>query len=180
MTEKLNKIKVIAMDCDGTLTDGKMIFLGREQLKFFNAHDGLGITLARKSGLLIVWVTGSSTPAIQARAEMLGVHEVMDGCANKADAMDLICEKYGVSLDEIAFIGDDLNDLLAMRKAGFSACVSNSVPEVKAYCDYITEKHGGEGAVREVIELILKAQNKWQTILDNFENYTFAQKKIVQ
>lgn len=174
----LKNIKAIAMDCDGTLTDGKMIFLGTEQLKFFNAHDGLGITLARKCGLKIIWVTGSSTPAIMTRAEMLGVHEVMDGCANKAEAMDLISQKYNINLEEIAYIGDDLNDIPAMKKSGFSCCTVNGVQEAKDAADYVTEKHGGEGAVREVIEIILKAQDKWQNILDNFENYTFAQKKI--
>lgn len=180
MKENLCKIKVIAMDCDGTLTDGKMIFIGTEQLKFFNAHDGLGINLAKKAGMIIVWVTGSSTPAINTRAKMLGVHEVMDGCANKGVAMDLICEKYNVSLDEICFIGDDLNDMLALKKVGFSAVTSNGVEEVKKIADYVTKKHGGDGAVREVIEYILKAQGKWNDILDNFEKYVFAQKKIVQ
>ena len=179
-SEKLNKIKVIAMDCDGTLTDGKMVFLGSEQMKFFNAQDGLGITIARKCGFIIVWVTGSSTPAIMARGKMLGVHDILDGCANKADAMDMICEKYNVSCDEIAYIGDDLNDTPALKKAGFGAVTVNGVKEAKDLADYVTERHGGEGAVREVIELILKAQNKWEDVVNNFENYTFAQKKIVQ
>ena len=180
MTEDLNKIKVIAMDCDGTLTDGSMIFIGKEQMKFFNALDGLGITIALKCGFKIVWVTGSSTPAIHARATQLGVNEVLDGCANKKDAMDKICEKYNVSLEEIAYIGDDLNDTLALKCVGFPVAVENAVPEAKAHAKYVTKKKGGTGAVRETIELILKAQGKWDNIVENFENFTFAQKKIVQ
>lgn len=176
----ITKIKVIAMDCDGTLTDGKMVFLGNEQMKFFNAHDGLGITIAKKCGLIIIWVTGSSTPAINARANMLGVHKILDGCANKSIAMDKICEDYNVSLDEICFIGDDLNDTPALKKVGFAAVTINGVDEAKSMADYVTKKHGGEGAVREVIEYVLKAQNKWEDVVNNFENYTFAQKKIVQ
>ena len=140
----------------------------------------MGITLARKCGLKIIWVTGSSTPAIQARGKMLGVYKIMDGCANKGIAMDEIVAELGINYDEIAFIGDDLNDMLAMKKAGYSCCVSNAVDEVKSICDFVTKKHGGDGAVREVIEHILKAQGKWDNIVENFENYTFAQKKIVQ
>ncbi|MBQ7256456.1 MAG: HAD hydrolase family protein [Abditibacteriota bacterium] len=180
MIEDLSKIKVIAMDCDGTLTDGSMIFIGKDQMKFFFAHDGLGIAIALKLGFKIIWVTGSATPAIDARAIQLGITEVVDGCADKKLAIDQIVEKYKVSYEEICYIGDDLNDIPAMKVVGFPVAVANSTEEPMKCAKYITKKTGGKGAVRETIELILKAQGKWQRVIDNYEEFAFAQKKLVQ
>ncbi|MBQ7525083.1 MAG: HAD hydrolase family protein [Abditibacteriota bacterium] len=168
MREKLEKIKVLAMDIDGTLTDGTLVFHGESQIKLFNVYDGLGIRLAMNAGLAIAWVTGNISDSVTKRAESLGLKEVYQGSRFKAVTIKEIAEKHGITTDEIAFVGDDINDIPALRVCGFAVAVANAVPEVKAIADYITETPGSKGAVREVIELILKTQGRWDDAVEAF------------
>lgn len=169
MNNKFAGIKVLVMDVDGVLTDGGMIYgVGDEQVKVFNAQDGLGIRLAREAGLEVVIVTGNSATAIEHRANDLGLPEIFQGAKYKAKAIQEICRRSGVSPEQIGFIGDDLNDLPAFDAGCVCFAVANAVEEVKTRADYVTSKHGGHGAVREVIELILKAQGRWEEAVRAF------------
>ncbi|MHB9036867.1 MAG: KdsC family phosphatase [Armatimonadota bacterium] len=165
---RLSKIKLLAMDIDGTLTDGSMIFYGGEQVKSFNVYDGLGIRLAANYGLRIAWVTGNVSESVSRRAATLGVEDVYQGARFKSKALEQIAERHGLDRDEIAYIGDDLNDLPAFDHAGYTFAVANAADEVKARADAITRLSGGRGAVREAIETILKARGKWDDAVQSF------------
>lgn len=168
MNEKLATVKLLAMDVDGTLTEGEMVFVDGEQVKFFNVYDGLGIRLAINAGLRIAWVTGNVASAVSARAESLGVTDVCQGARYKSDAIDALAARYGLELGEIAYIGDDLNDLPAFERAGVSIAVANAADEVKARADVVTRRGGGHGAVREVVEMILKARGEWEAAVESY------------
>jgi 3-deoxy-D-manno-octulosonate 8-phosphate phosphatase (KDO 8-P phosphatase) len=160
--DKLKPIKLLAMDVDGVLTDGSMVLGPVGDIKLFNVLDGLGINLALSIGLEIAWITGNVSDAVRNRAESLGVTELHQGARFKSTALKDIASRRGLSFDEIAYIGDDLNDLPAIELAGATFAVANASHEVQTAADFITEKRGGRGAVREVIETILKAQDRWE------------------
>ena len=155
LQQKAKKIKLVALDMDGTLTDGSInIGVEGELFKRFNAKDGLGITAARRHGLRVAVITGRKGVIVQRRAEELGIAEdVMTGISAKKKALQALAEKYNVLLDEIAFMGDDLNDLPALKIAGLSA---------------VTPHKGGRGAVRDLLELILKARGIWDAIVEDY------------
>lgn len=151
------------LDVDGVLTDGKIIYdsSGRD-MKFFDVHDGLGVYMLRKCGIPTVLITAKGSKAIRPRAKDMQVEEVFENIKPKTAALDKILKRYKVELDEICFIGDDLVDLCLMKVVGLAVAVFNACAEIKQASHYITFKEGGRGAVREIAELILKAQNKWQ------------------
>lgn len=170
MEDRLSKIKLLAMDVDGTLTDGAMIFYNEEQMKVFSVYDGLGIRIAINSGLEIAWVTGNVTAAVSERARTLGIEDVYQGARYKTDALRDVAKRYNLAMAEIAFIGDDLNDLPAFEEAGFCFAVANAVQELRDRADYVTQRKGGHGAVREAIEAILKARGLWESAVSGFLN----------
>jgi len=166
--DKLSKVKMLAMDVDGTLTDGSMIVHNGEQIKSFHAHDGLGLRLAMNHGLKIAWVTGNVSAAVTDRARALGIDEVCQGSRFKSKAIDEIAARHGLSREEIAFIGDDLNDLPAFERVGVAFATGNAAEEVKRRADVVTDRCGGSGAVREAIEIILKARGEWEDAVASF------------
>ena len=170
LQQKAKKIKLVALDMDGTLTDGSInIGVEGELFKRFNAKDGLGITAARRHGLCVAVITGRKGAIVQRRAEELGIAEdVMTGISAKKKALQALAEKYNVSLDEIAFMGDDLNDLPALQAAGLSAAPADATEDVKQRVEYVTPHKGGQGAVRDLLELILKARGIWDAILEEY------------
>jgi 3-deoxy-D-manno-octulosonate 8-phosphate phosphatase (KDO 8-P phosphatase) len=168
MNDRLSKIRLLAMDVDGTLTDGAMVFLGGEQMKMFSVYDGLGIRLAVNYGLGIAWVTGNVSDSVFERARTLGVEDVYQGARFKPDAIDDIALRHGLRFEEIAYIGDDLNDLPAFDRVGVSFAVANAVEEVKRSADMVMKLSGGHGAVREAIEAILKAKGVWDDAVASF------------
>lgn len=149
-------IKLLIMDVDGTLTDG-MIYMGPsgEAMKAFNIKDGYAIAhMLPKMGVVPVIITGRKSLIVENRAKELGITELHQGVSDKLGKLKTVAEKYGVTSDEIAYIGDDLNDLDCMKYCGFSACPADAVDEVKQAADYTTKANAGSGAVREFIELI--------------------------
>jgi len=168
LVEKLGKIRLIAMDVDGVLTDGSMIFGVGEETKIFHVHDGLGISVAIVAGIEIVWISGNVSDAVAKRAEMLGVKEVRQGVGDKGSVIRQLAASRGITKDEVAFIGDDLNDLPAFEEAGVRIAVGDAAEQLKRSADMVTRRTGGRGAVREVIEAVLNAQGRWDEAASAF------------
>ena len=162
LTEKIKKIKLLILDVDGVLTDGRIIYdsKGRDS-KFFDVHDGLGVYLLRRSGIKTILITAKGSKTIKPRARDMRVEEYYEDVFPKTKVLDKILNKHNVSKEEICFIGDDLVDLSIMKAVGFPVAVANASQDIKAAAGYVTQKSGGRGAVRETAELILKTQGKW-------------------
>lgn len=155
-----SRIKLLAMDVDGTLTDGKIhISDCGEIFKSFDSKDGYALKiLLPEAEIIPVIITGRHSKIVELRAQELNIVEVMQDISDKARSLDSLTEKYRVSYEEIAFIGDDLNDLSAMKLCGVSGCPADAVDEVKSAVDYVCNNNGGCGAVREFVEWIVKKQ----------------------
>jgi 3-deoxy-D-manno-octulosonate 8-phosphate phosphatase (KDO 8-P phosphatase) len=166
--EQLKKIKMLIMDADGVLTDGRIIFGDDFEISIFDVHDGFGITLAKQAGLITAIISSRKSKSILLRAKQLGFNEICQDCQQKLVEYENLRAKYNLSDDEIACMGDDFSDIPMMQEAGFGIAVRNARGEVKEIADYTTSCMGGRGAVREVVELILKAQGKWETIVESF------------
>lgn len=149
-------VKMFLTDCDGCLTDGGMYYSeDGDELKKFNARDGLGFALLKEHGIITGVITGENTDIVKRRAQKLQIDEVHQGVKNKLEIIEQLAEKYHVSLDEIAYVGDDVNDIGALEKVGFSCTVNNALGEIKEKVGYVSKRNGGEGAVREIIDRIL-------------------------
>lgn len=168
--EKLEKIKLLILDVDGVMTDGRIIMdcEGRE-LKNFNVRDGHGIKLLQRYGIRIAILTGRKSKVVEYRAKDLEIEDVYQKVFNKKEVFEKILKKHKLSADETAFMGDDIVDIPVLKRVGFSAAVADAVDEVKKSVDYITKNTGGHGAVRELCEMILEAQDKWQEVAARYE-----------
>lgn len=155
----LSRIRVVVFDVDGVLTDGKVLIdgEGNESLRF-DVQDGLGVYRGYRVGLQYAIITGRETPAVDARAKQLQIEQVYQGRTDKQEAFEAIKEQLGVEAQEIAYMGDDLNDLPIMEQVGFSCAVANALPEVRAKATLVTHARGGDGAVREFLERIISAK----------------------
>lgn len=163
MKNNLKKIKCIVLDVDGVLTDGKIIITSTgEDARSFNVHDGMGIAQAQKEGIIICFVSGGNSNVVKIRAKNLGVKEVYQGNDNKKEIIKKIKEKYSLKSENICFVGDDINDIETKKEVGILFAVKNASDDLKKVADYITKRQGGNGAVREIIEMVLKSQGKWQ------------------
>lgn len=161
LTERARHIGLLLMDCDGVLTEGFIHLLpDGTELKSFNSQDGHGLKLARRAGIRTGVITGRRSPALEQRARETGIEFLCQATSDKAQALTELLTAQGIS-QAVAFIGDDLPDVPVMQQVGLGIAVANAVPEVKQAAHYITTRTGGRGAVREAIELILKAQGKW-------------------
>lgn len=153
---KPGKIKLFATDCDGVLTDAGMYYSDAgDMLKKFNTKDGMGLSMLKNNNIILAILTGENTEIVKKRAEKLGIKEVYLGCKDKVAAMDKLLDKYNLSYENVAYIGDDINDLELLKKVGYSFSVADAMQIVKDSVDYVTLRRGGEGAVREVADLLL-------------------------
>ena len=166
---RASRIKLLLMDCDGVLTDGRLWLTedGGEQ-KTFNTHDGLGLALLHRAGLSSGIISGRSSTAVERRARELGVQFVRQGDPNKTEAFHEILKQAGVNENEVAFIGDDLPDIPLMRLSELAVAVADATEATRSAAHHVTRAKGGRGAVREVVELILKAQARWNDLLDDY------------
>ena len=170
LLEKAKKIKLLLLDVDGVLTDGRIVYdSGGRDLKFFDVHDGLGVYLLKKAGIPTVLITARGSKAIKPRARDMRVEAIFSDISPKSAVIDKILKRFKVSLDEICFVGDDLVDLCLMKKVGFAIAVFNACPEIKTLAHYITLREGGRGAIREVVEIILKAKGRWQEVTQPYQ-----------
>ena len=163
-------IKLILLDVDGTLTDGG-IYRGNngEELKRFNVKDGYAIVNAQKLGIEFGIITGRKSELVEIRAKELKIKYLYQGISEKTVILEEIMKKDGLSKEEIAYMGDDLNDLLIMKQVGLSGTPKDAVDEVIQVADFVSKKNGGSGAVREFIEHILKKDGKWEIFLKNIK-----------
>lgn len=166
VSARAKRIKLLLMDVDGVLTDGRIWLQSwpdgtAHEIKGFSAYDGAGLKMARSVGLRTGLITGRDSPATARRAREAEIEFVYQGRAEKIHTYEEILQRTGLRDEEVAFIGDDLPDLPLLSCVGFAVAVANAVPEIKKAAHYVTRAQGGSGAVREVIELILKAQGKW-------------------
>jgi 3-deoxy-D-manno-octulosonate 8-phosphate phosphatase (KDO 8-P phosphatase) len=169
---RARKIKLFLMDVDGTLTDGGVCLIAATaadggtgpitEMKVFNAQDGQGLSLAHTMGIRTGFITGRSSPAVQKRADELKVDYVYLGQKKKTQAFEECLAKADVTEDEVAYLGDDLPDIPLAQRSGLAVCVGDGAPELAAVCHFTTRRPGGRGAAREVVELILKAQGRWE------------------
>jgi 3-deoxy-D-manno-octulosonate 8-phosphate phosphatase (KDO 8-P phosphatase) len=164
---RARKIKVLLVDVDGTLTNGQVCLQAFPdgsvaEMKVFNAHDGAGLKLASIMGIRTGLITGRDSPSTARRAREASMEFVIQGQAKKLEGYKAILVRAGVTDEEVAYVGDDLPDLPLLERAGLAVAVANAVAEVKRAAHYITVARGGDGAVREVVELILKAQGRWK------------------
>lgn len=159
----MKRIKAIALDIDGVLTDGTILWGSRdEEYRAFSFSDIMGISLGIKSGLIFALVSGENSPLIDRFAEKMHIVDIFKGCKDKATALVSFTSKYNLNLDEVCFMGDDVNDIPAIELVGFSAAPSNAHDSVKQKVDIVTKNSGGKGAVRELLDLILTNRDERQ------------------
>jgi len=158
---RLRRVRLVAMDVDGVLTDAGMYYSeSGDELKKFNTRDGMGIKMLQAASVVTAFITREKTAIVERRGQKLAVPEVHQGIDDKLAVLATLAQKHGLSLDQVAYIGDDVNDLEALRAIGFSAAPADAMPSVLKSVHYICAKKGGEGAVRELADLILAARGK--------------------
>lgn len=163
---RAQRIRLLLMDCDGVLTDGRIVLLPEGQdIKFFHSQDGQGVKLAGQAGLRTGVITTRASRVLERRVREMKAHHLYQNAENKLVAYEAILQAERLADEQVAFIGDDLPDLPVMQRVGLAIAVANAVPEVKAQAHLVTAREGGHGAVREAIEFILKAQDKWDQIV---------------
>jgi 3-deoxy-D-manno-octulosonate 8-phosphate phosphatase (KDO 8-P phosphatase) len=169
ITARAQLIKLLLMDCDGVLTDGRLwLTSDLDEQKAFHARDGQGISLLHRAGLQTGIITGRKSSAVDRRAHDLKMSYVHQYAKDKVKALEEILAVAGVTTNECAYIGDDVGDIAVMHRVGFAVAVSDAVEETKQAAHYITTLKGGQGAVREVCDLVLKAQGRWDELIQRF------------
>ena len=165
--ERAEKVKLLVLDVDGVLTNGSLLVGpdGKEALKTFDSLDGHGIKLLQSVGVIVAIITGRNSAMVEGRAKELGIKHVQMGVTNKLNALNLLLQETGLSLSDCAGMGDDWPDLVILPKVYFSACPAQGHEEVKKRVHYIAQRSGGAGAVREICDLILKAQGHYDRLL---------------
>lgn len=165
------KIKLIVLDVDGVLTDGRL-FIGSdgEEYKAFHTQDGMGISLAHYTGIKTAIITGRKSEAVTKRANELKINYVYQGIHQKLEVLEEIMNDLQIDLKEVCYIGDDINDLPILNRVGFPAAPNNAVQIVKKNAQYVAKLNGGEGAVREIIDHILDEMHDYQVLLTDYLN----------
>lgn len=164
MKASLKKIKLLLLDVDGILTDGRITYSSDgTETKSFDVKDGHGLKMLQRAGIDVGIITGRESSVVERRAQELGINILYQGAKDKLIPFREILEKFSISEDEIAYVGDDIVDLPILLRVGFSATVADALPEVVARVDYVTERAGGQSAVREICDLILKEAGLWDS-----------------
>lgn len=168
--EKAENVRLLILDVDGVLTDGSIVIDDRGvESKFFNEKDGHGLKLLMRAQIQVVLLSGRESAAVRHRASELGISKVYQNIHDKIKTYQDIMKENGLQDHQVGYVGDDLVDLPVLKRAGFSAVVAGAVDEIKSFADYVTEKEGGRGAVREIVEFILKSQGKWKEVIARYE-----------
>lgn len=169
MNAKLAKIKLLLLDVDGVMTDGRIIYDNQgNELKAFDVKDGHGLKMLQRAGIKIGIITGRQSEVVAKRAAELGIDILYQKALNKLDPYREILDELQLTDAQVAYVGDDVVDLPILRRVGFSATVADAVPEVLPLVDYVTVNSGGRGAVREVCDLLLKASGQWDGLTQRY------------
>ena len=169
LEEKIKRIRLLLLDVDGVMTDGRIVIDDNGvESKFFNVRDGHGIKLLQRAGIDVGIITGRSSEVVNHRAEELGIRLVHQGIKNKIEAYEKILSDEGLKDAEVAYVGDDVVDLPVLRRAGFSAAVADASQHLFPYVDYVSRCKGGKGAVREISELLLRSRNLWESVTKRY------------
>jgi 3-deoxy-D-manno-octulosonate 8-phosphate phosphatase (KDO 8-P phosphatase) len=168
LAARLARVKLFLCDVDGVLTDGTVFMDGRREMKQFDIRDGLGLRLLQRAGLQVGWISGRVSPATAQRARDLQVDFLRQGKESKVAVIEEILAQTGLTWEEVCFVGDDLLDLGAMRRAGVAMAVPEGIVEARDQAHYVTKAGGGHGAVREAVALILQAQQKWLPLVKEY------------
>lgn len=165
MNERLAKIRLLILDVDGVMTDGRIIFDSNGiESKFFNVKDGHGIKMLQRAGIEVAIISGRESKVVANRAAELGIGRVFQKSLNKLEPYLKILADTGLADEEVAFVGDDLIDIPVLKRVGFAAAPADAIDEVIPFVHFVTRNSGGWGAVREVCDMILKAQNRWEEL----------------
>ena len=169
MTDDLAKIKLLLLDVDGVMTDGRIIYDNDGgETKAFDVKDGHGLKLVQRAGIKVGIITGRQSLVVARRAAELGIELVYQGVKDKSLPFNEILEKLALTAEEVAYVGDDIVDLPVMRKVGFAATVADAVGDVKPFADMISERPGGRGAVREICDFLLKKSGRWSAVTRHY------------
>ncbi len=169
LKDRLGKVRLLILDIDGVMTDGRIIYGDHgDELKFYDVQDGFGIAMLRRAGIPTVVISAKKSRVNQRRAKELQIAKVYQNVRDKLKPFEKVVQKMKLKHEEVCFIGDDLMDLPILSRVGFAVAVANAVEDVKEAVHYVTLKKGGRGAVREVVDLILKTQHKWAEITERY------------
>ncbi|TVU73928.1 KdsC family phosphatase [Cobetia crustatorum] len=167
--DRARHVRLLALDVDGVLTDNRLHYdANGVETKSFHVQDGHGLKLILRSGIRVALITGRTSPMVERRAKELGIQDVIQGREDKLVALSQLCREHDIELDQVAYCGDDLPDREAIRRAGLGISVPNAMPYVLSEANWVTSHSGGEGAVREICDLLLKAQGHWASVLDTY------------
>ena len=169
MQEQLAKIKLLLLDVDGVLTDGRIIYDNHgNELKAFDVKDGHGLKMLQRAGIKVGIITGRSSAVVARRAEELGIKILYQGALQKLEPYREILSDLKITDEQVAYVGDDVVDLPILQRVGFSATVADAVPEVLPLVDYVASRCGGRGAVREVCDLLLRSSGRWDELTERY------------
>jgi 3-deoxy-D-manno-octulosonate 8-phosphate phosphatase (KDO 8-P phosphatase) len=167
---KLKAVRLFLCDVDGVLTDGTVYMGGGVETKRFHIRDGLGLKFLQRHGIKVGWVSRRPSTATQQRADDLKIDFLVQHSGGKIEGVEGILRQTGMNWADVCYVGDDVVDVGVLDKVGLAVAVGDGVDEAKAAADYVTKAHGGNGAIREIVEMILKAQKKWKLVVSEYAN----------
>ncbi|MDR5868395.1 KdsC family phosphatase [Halomonas koreensis] len=169
LVDRLRRVRLLAMDVDGVLTDGRLYFhADGGESKAFHTLDGHGIKLAQRAGIEVALITGRDSPMVSRRAAALGIAHLHQGVEDKLPVLRALCRRLALDLDQAAYCGDDMPDVAAIRQAGVGISVPGAPDYIRRQADWVTEREGGFGAAREICDALLQAQGHWDAVLDTY------------
>mgnify|MGYP003661542764 FL=1 len=169
LLDRLRRVRLLALDVDGVLTDGRLYFQADGiEIKAFHTQDGHGLKLLKRVGIHVALITGRDSPMVSQRAAALGIDHVHQGCEDKLITLRSLCQRLDIELDQVAYCGDDLPDLSAIKRCGVGIAVPNAPDYMHIHADWTTERLGGHGAVREICDTLLESQGHWGAVLDTY------------
>ncbi|PRY66145.1 3-deoxy-D-manno-octulosonate 8-phosphate phosphatase (KDO 8-P phosphatase) [Vreelandella songnenensis] len=169
LLDRIRHVRLLALDVDGVLTDGRLYFQADGvEIKAFHTQDGHGLKLLKRVGIHVALITGRDSPMVSQRAASLGITHVFQGCEDKLTTLKALCQRLDLDLSQVAYCGDDLPDLAPIKRAGVGITVPNAPDYMHGHADWITDRLGGHGAVREICDTLLEAQGHWGSVLDTY------------